>query len=131
MYTNKYVEAHGRGIALGERNDCAVIALSIACGVPYDKAYAALKKHGRKDRGLSYDDQIKGALRDLGWAIIKEIPVTGVSTKTIEKHQFGQRCLVSSTKHISAMVDGTHHDWSAGSRKRVRCVYVIAKREVR
>lgn len=35
-------------IAAAESNDCAVVALAAACRVPYDDAWVALDKAGRK-----------------------------------------------------------------------------------
>jgi len=52
-----------------ETKDCSVRALSNATEMPYEKAHALLKKHGRKDcRGVFFKT-LKGAYEEAGFTL--------------------------------------------------------------
>lgn len=127
-------------IAAAESNDCAVVALAAACRVPYDEAWVALDKAGRKPgRGTKWK------------SILQAIDALGFKLRLVEVEQFIQEryprgharvlksitthhperfpgafrkgeaylALVSSSTHIAAIVDGVTADWTRGRPFRV------------
>src|SRR5690606_3740364 len=53
--------------AKGENNDCAVIALSVACEVSYQEAHKALADFGRKEGRPTFTQTIIEALNHFGY----------------------------------------------------------------
>lgn len=93
-----------------EKDDCAVLALSVACGMPYPSAHALLKAHGRKDRDGTYGKTVSAAL---GLPYISARPLGSRLRPTyaqwLEAHREGTY-VVFVTGHFFAVVDGVQHD---------------------
>lgn len=104
----------------GERSDCGVRALSVATGVCYDSAYAALARAGRKPRCWSYISQLALALVSLsldhratmytrgggGAGVVSGAPTLA---RFLREHPSG-RFIVRRRGHFFAVVDGIVHD---------------------
>ena len=67
MDTYKKIKVESR--KMGESNDCAVVAMSIACDVPYEYAHEAIALQGRKVRRGTDRFQWKEAVRSVGGSI--------------------------------------------------------------
>lgn len=57
------------GDDMNERMDCSVIAIAIACNVSYQKAHAALKAAGRRNRCGTKIPVSKAAIEALGFTV--------------------------------------------------------------
>ncbi len=134
--SQKYLEIQSSRAQAGfrENNDCAVVAIAAATGVPYAAAHAALKAAGRKDCRGTFIHQTQKALLALGFRMIN-VPMSSViatfpsphnNLKTITSHhpeRFAKvwprgAFMLRSRRHILAIVDGVNCDWSKGRSLR-------------
>lgn len=128
--------------AMGENNDCAVVAVSIVCNVPYSVAHAALKKAGRKDRHGTFPYQTYAAIESLGKKlravnpreIIDTYPGVHKNLKHVTTHHprrfsksfsQGKVYLFSVRRHILAVKGDTVHDWSINKSKQVLLIFEV------
>ena len=115
-----------------QHNDCTVVAIALACDMPYDAAYDLMAECGRTcSRGFHMHDLEKGIAaailesrtgKRLQW---KSFPaVKGQSrmnpAKFCEDFQNG-RYIVKTAKHVIAIIDGIVLDTK--SPRPDRCVY--------
>lgn len=119
------------GSGLDENRDCCVRALSLAANMPYIRAHALFKGHGRQDRCGTYDMTIDSALSAIGGRLIKTggraIAARGVTLQRfLDDHPKG-RFFVVRRGHAFAIIDGVVHDWlfGTGPRSRVRFAYEV------
>lgn len=131
----------------GEKGDCSVIAVSIACGVSYEAALAALTAAGRKPREGAYLYQIEKAINALGFrkinwrtdemqARIDSYPGAHCNLKSITTHHpvrfarqwadvADQSLILITPRHVAAMKGGRVHDWTEGRAVRVTSIWSI------
>lgn len=114
----------------GERNDCAVVAVSIAGRVPYNKAHDALRLAGRKNRKGTQRWQTKAALETIGCTYeVTEAPRqpngSRYTAKTIGNGFKRGFYLVFYRGHVAAMVNGKIEDWTDDRNHRVQEVWKI------
>lgn len=131
----------------GHTGDCVTRSIAIATGKPYKEVYAALnvlgksERTGKRKRGKSsartgvYKVTIKKYLLSLGWQWTPTMQIgSGCKVHLIEDELPTGRLIVSVSKHITAVVDGTIHDTHDPQRSTVivengiqriagRCVY--------
>ena len=129
-----FQEVQRESQAIGERNDCTVKAVSIACQIPYHEAHRYLSKLGRrKGRGwFPNDHNRKGRnvsgyidnLDSLGFEHEK-ISVASRTVSQIERELRSGHYMVHVSGHVLALVDGKVQDWTEGRRHRVKSVYKI------
>ena len=123
---NKYERICKTSEKLGEENDCSVKALAIAGGVTYQKARAALRKHGRKKGEGAYNSQINNAAHSLGIRTIRSWPRTindrMYTAKSITKVYPKGSYILSYSGHVAAMVNGEVMDWTTGKGHKVMSV---------
>lgn len=113
---------------MGERRDCGVISLALACDVSYAEAHAALKASGRRGRCGTYDYQMTQGARRLGFELVKEVvrqPGGGKYTmRTVGKALLKSRRYIAHVHdHYAAIVDGQVKDRTAGGLERVKWVW--------
>ena len=107
---------------LNEKRDCAVKALALVSGTHYAVVRDMLGKLGRKRGGSTPKWMTYKALRTLG---LKTVDVTKCyKSRTIvtlgrEMRYRKGKYLVSTSRHILAVVDGKVEDWTKGRRHRV------------
>lgn len=95
-----------------EKNDCVVLAISVACCLPYGAAHAEMKQHGRKDR---HKTKLATYLKTVGNRIanydLVPMPLASPSTikQTVLKYPNG-RYLVRTKGHLFAVVNGVIFD---------------------
>lgn len=126
---NKYQKMKEQSLRMNESNDCAVIATALACNVPYKKAHALYKKHGRRDRDGAYIDTTYRVVRELGYRLVisrRFKAKTGITLSREVKGTSG-RYIAWMTTHLAAVVTGELQDWTQGSRKRVNAVFKVEK----
>jgi len=127
---------------LGETNDCAVKAVSIATGTPYEQVHALMKKHGRRDCRGTYMSTTNSVLKELGveskWEdaprqapkTVKRGGVYGLTliTETRSRYTVSTiakalpkrgRFILETSTHLLAFVNGRVEDWTEGRRHRV------------
>lgn len=128
---------------LDENNDCAVVAVSIACKVPYEKAHELLKKHGRKDKDGTYRETTRKALKELGWKMQwidqrkykRRFPKHHSELKYITSHSFRRFpeafddlpkiVLAFTAGHVFAVMDSQNADWSVNNKLRIKGLYEL------
>lgn len=127
---------------LGEKQDCTVIALTIASGLTYEVVHAMLKNAGRKERGgfrLRY--KLDNILPQIGIkatkvdqrTIIDQYPGCHKNLKSITSHHPDRfnavwpegTYLMFTDGHVLAIKDGVNHDWSKGRALRCEALYKI------
>lgn len=133
---------------IGERNDCSVKAISIACGVPYAEVHALLKKFGRKEGKGTPLIASDRAIKELGFKIrewsfmerqemIKSYPSPHNGLHSITTHhlrRFPQawagchpNMIWITSQHMLAVKDGVVRDWSINRALRVTRIWEIEK----
>jgi len=135
MATSRYTKARKRGLAKGDRNFCGPIALSIACRVPYNKAYSAAKKAGRKDRHGMWLGELLAAAKDLGCDSTKVFnkgnrPLrqpngSKYTPKTIGKRLKHGYYICMTADHFFAVVNGVVEDWSDSNNLHIKYAFRI------
>ncbi len=122
-----FEEARAAGDAMGEKHDCAVIALSVVSGVHYNNIHKMLKELKRRNRCGTPTPMIRAAIVRLQ---LKAHDITnfyeGSSVRTIVPQLPQQgKFLVNVRKHILAVIDGTAEDWSKYKKLYVQSIWQI------
>lgn len=112
--------------AINERNDCAVKALALCAGIPYDQAHTLLRRNGRRWRKSTKWHVFWPAFESLG---LKREQFT-TRHKTIVA--FGRRpphgtYLIATRGHLACCRDGKVEDWTEGRRHRIQRVWRVTK----
>jgi hypothetical protein len=120
----------------GKTGDCVVRAIAIATEKPYQEVYDALNSHaasertGNRKRGISdartgvYRVTYQKYLRSLGWTWTPTMQIGSGCRVHLRSDELPRgRIIVSLSKHLSAVIDGTVHDTHDPSRNGTRCVY--------
>lgn len=113
-----------------EVNDCAVIALSIGCDIPYERAHSVFKKFGRKNgEGVCFYD-----IRDAFEVVNFKLTPVSFKSKTIRslEREFlkdGKRgtYLIDTATHVAIHKNNVTECWSKESLKRIINVYLVEK----
>ncbi len=129
----RYDEVRAEGGLLGERKDCAVVAVALACRTTYEKAHQALANRGRKSgQGTWFFNNTVPACKDLGFKLtrIKRDRQKGGSRYT--PRTVGTRFkkgyyLCRMSGHIFAVVNGQVLDHMAGRCPRIKEIYRVTK----
>jgi len=121
-------------VALAERNDCTVKAVSIACQIPYSEAHTYLGRLGRRRgcgwyemdhwRGMRHVSGYVDNLHKLGIEYEK-VEVRSKTVSQIVRELTSGHYLVKVRGHVLALVDGKVEDWTEGRRHHVKSVYKI------
>ncbi len=143
-YTQDFRALKAEGRQIGEHNDCTVIAIAAACGVPYEQAHAALAAAGRKPgKGASYF-VMRTALAKLGKDVAARTAREFIATRYPKAHRVLKSVtthhparfnkvwrdgrsyiLCLKTNHVAAVVDGELHDWSRGRALQCDLIWEI------
>jgi hypothetical protein len=127
VYTQQYQQMLACSSTMAETNDCTVIAVATACGVPYHTAHDALKRRGRVEGQGTYDYQYIGACRDLGY-VVTEVRDERIKTvKTIDRVLSRGSYIVQVKRHALAVVDGKVHDHTRGRAMPVKRVWRVER----
>lgn len=140
----EYREARSVSDSMGERADCAVMAVAFACDVSYEKAHEALRLAGRKSREGTYPHTTRKAVESLGYRLVawktdemqEMLDSYPFPCKTITTHH-PRRChkqwkdqgtlLFSCRSHVLCVKDGVVLDWSINRSLHVHTVYSVEK----
>lgn len=130
----------------GETGDCVVRSIAIAADLPYREVYDALHQMTRSDKkyiqrlvnygGPQYANRRasprEGILRryyepylfGLGWVWTPTMKIGGGCKVHLTRDELPSgRLVVTVSKHLCAVIDGTVHDTHDPSRDGTRCVY--------
>lgn len=141
----EYIDASNDPVrlAMKEHNDCAVVSVMLATGLPYVEVHHAMRKHGRPHRRGMYSVHCIEAIKSLGFRlepvkiqeVIKAMPAPAnkarhLTTMNIAKH--GKDLLPGSyfifiNGHFLCVKDGRVLDWSHGYPRRVKLMYKLVK----
>jgi len=132
-----------------EKNDCAVKALAVACGVNYATALCALANCGRKTRGVTYFHQIDTAVASLGFNAfddfgyikdrLKKLAAKNYHVKKLTTRQLtmfpdiiGQGTwLVYTNSHVLAVEGGQVHCFAAKSALHINMAKKIVRKDAK
>ena len=120
--------------SMGERNDCTVCAVAVACQIPYAEAHQYLRSLGRK-RGHGWFEanhwrgmrHISGYIDNLNKIGIEyeKIEVRSRTVSQIERELRTGHYMVKVRGHVLALVNGKVEDWTAGRKHQIKAVYKI------
>ena len=117
---------------VGERNDCAVKAVALACDVPSKVAHKALETQGRrKGRGVLLS-QMQNAINLLGYTTAPAAYTA--KTATSLEHDpllLNGHYIALMRGHVAAVVNGSVQDWTNGRRHHVKRVWLVTPTESR
>jgi len=130
------------GQAFGERADCAVKAVALACGVPYERVRTFMLAAGRKPGRRTRIDVTEAAVRAFGFELeevkagsfIERYPHPHHKLYNVTTHHpkrfnkvwaDGATYLFRTRDHILAVVNGENQDWTRGRAKHVRVIYRV------
>ena len=114
-----------------ERNDCAVVAVSVACNQPYIKVHALIAAEGRRRRDGTYHHQWITVVNDMGYRPTLITKTTGRTVSSLHKQlDPTKRYIVQTRGHLLAYSHGAIEDWTGlpdrkPSRMRVTHIYEI------
>lgn len=133
---------------IGERNDCSVKAISLACGVPYAEVHALMKKIGRKEGKGTPLIASERAIKELGFKIrewsfverqgmIETYPSPHNGLRSITTHHLRRfpeawagchpNMIWVTGRHMLAVKGGVVQDWSINRALCVRQIWEIEK----
>lgn len=129
-------------VAIGETNDCTVVAIAAATGLPYLTCHNAMAKRGRKDKSGSSIIETLNAISDLGfvcervdaYAIIDGYPAPHrdvlVSVTTHHPDRFPNHWpkgtfLMFTRGHALCIKDGVNMDHTRGTAKRAIAIFRV------
>lgn len=133
--------------AMGEKNDCSVKAVALACGAEYEVAHRTMAVNGRRNGRGAYTNEILKAVADLGYKaerahiqdFIDQYPkghrdvLRNVTTHHPARFNNvwadGNTYLMFTKRHVLTIINGTNHDWTNGRAMRAISVYKITKKE--
>ena len=112
----------------GDSGHCSVVAVAVSCGVGYGRALKEMSKQGRILRKGANVSQIHGAIRELGFNVVKyDLEVNGtVSTITKKLPKLGT-FIAYVRGHILTIRNGEVMDWSEGRKHRIIRVMEVVK----
>jgi hypothetical protein len=117
-----------------DANFCTVIALAVACDLPFGKAYHTYKRLGRDHRRGTYRETQHEALSNFKKVAVFDIDKTAMfrdrTVNQLLKHiaNWKGRYWVYVNGHVIAIRDGVCEDWTAlerACRRKVIDVYQI------
>lgn len=121
----------------GAANDCVTRAIAIATGLPYREVYDGMNLAGRKERRTKRRNKKRSTARDgvfkptyrkflesLGWQWIPTMRIGSGCTVHLRDDELPMGILiVSVSRHLTCVINGTIFDTHDPSRKGTRCVY--------
>lgn len=143
-----YRSLHFESNKLGEANDCAVVAVALACDVSYAAAHARLVELGRKLRKGTRRTLTENAIRSFGftvryWSFRERVAMVDSYPephrrvlKSITSHHPRRfpaawanvgTVLLFSARHVLCFKKGTVLDWSINKALRINEVWEIRK----
>lgn len=120
--------------AKGEKLDCAVKAVAVACGYEkdYDGIHYAFGLFGRRYRHTTPHEVTTNVVKALDHKMVdvtRQFTARTVLTLGRQlRNKFRRKFLVFTRGHVLAATNGVVHDWTAGRRHRIQKVYEVIER---
>lgn len=128
-----------------EKNDCAVIAVTIATGLPYTIVWGVFQDVGRVKGKGTFHHHTRMVLDRLGYDVIRrcsrefidQYPGKNVNKKYVTTHHMtrfpkawddGNVYLLQVNGHICCVKEGKNQDWSIKRSLKVKEILQIVKR---
>lgn len=134
----------------GERNDCSVVAVSLACDTPYRQVHNLLAGLGRRKRSGTHRHHTMEAIDRLGFKL-RQWTMTEVermiasypsphrnNCKYITSHHLQRfpkawekaqgTLLLFSSRHVLCARGGEVLDWSVNNALRIVAIYEVTKK---
>ena len=119
--------------AMNEANDCAVIAISIACRMTYKAAHELCATTGRKPQQGTYTHATFDKIRENGFNIEQ---IKGLVQKNGSKYTpktIGDKLkrgyyLCFCNGHVFAVVNGDVEDWTNERKHHIKSAYKITRK---
>ena len=112
-----------------DTNFCGVVAVTVASGCSFGKAYNLCKKLGRRDRKGTPMNVSIAAMQKLGFKVteLQHRPCKTLMMAERKLPKTGTYWLLTkrSECHITCVKDGQMIDWATKSKKQVYCVYKV------
>ena len=141
---DEYDRAQKVGRSVEEKNDCSVVALSVATGVSYEEALKVLTANGRKPGRGTWHTTIHNSVKELGFrmeaveadSFVQRYPAPHNNLRGVTSHhprrfpavwKDGCTYLCASVDHIWCVKDGQNVDWSINRVLRVKRIWRITK----
>lgn len=125
---SKYKELLKASEKINERNDCAVKALTVVLGIPYELSHKLFLSLGRRSRSGVTFSTIKDALKIAGAELeVVKIPAFVKTSKNLQESGLLEngRYLICTSGHIAGSVGGEIVDYTADRKTRVKTVYSV------
>jgi hypothetical protein len=131
----------------GETNDCTVKAICVVTGCSYETAHTMLAARGRKSGRGAFRFDTHAVIRQLGFTMTLVEPeemqakydrkkTGGYQYKQLTTHHLalypeawkdGHTYLIHVSAHVAGAIDGTLHDWTVGTARRIQSIYRITR----
>ena len=115
----------------GEDNDCTVVALSIAAGIPYNVAHDILRAAGRERcRGFRLVGWLRCQYRDGRSVCGYKVTPVNACRKTLAqvRRDFPKgRFILRKRGHVFAMIDNEVMDYGTGNRTRITDLFLFER----
>lgn len=144
MHNSQWRELETASDEFGERNDCTVKALALACDIPYEQAHAEMAATGRKNGRGHYYFSLNKAIQAHGKTLVKidpeefiaKYPKPHFNLKSVTTHhpdrfkkvwKDGNTYLFYTTRmaHVCVIKDGEMIDWTKGRAMRCDSIYRV------
>lgn len=110
---------------IGEKDDCAVIATSIATGIDYKVMHALFKDHGRVDGEPTMNYLIEEVLHRTQHVNLDFDDYESKTLRTIGKELNKGTFLVFVRRHVLCLKDGMIFDWANDRKFQIRFIWKI------
>jgi hypothetical protein len=138
MKPSKYNELHAQSRAVGETNDCTVVALAAATGASYAHAWAVLAALGRAIgkgyplHGLALERALAlcGCRVEPDSCLVAPKSANGAQLTVAKLPEYLPKrgvYLVFTRGHVLCYRGGRVHDWTEGRRHRVSHIFRITR----
>lgn len=120
----------------GDTRDCVCRSIAIVTGRPYQEVYDLILKYAERERGHGskrrkshprtgvFTPTIRKIMADLGWTWTPTMGIgTGCTVHLKADELPGGTLMVSTSRHVTVVIDGVIHDTHDPSRGETRCVY--------
>ena len=115
----------------GEDNDCTVVALSIAAGIPYNVAHDILRAAGRERcKGFRLGGWLRCQYRDGRSVCGYKVTPVNACRKTLAqvRRDFPKgRFILRKRGHVFAMIDNEVMDYGTGNRTRITDLFLFER----
>lgn len=128
---DKYSKAKSQSMRLNDKNNCAVIAVTVITGKHYDDVYDVFRYFGRRHGKGVCQYTTYAVLRFLGYNLERVERMPKTVNQCGNKLSKNKSYLIRTRGHILAMKAGVIHDWTKGTRRIPISIFrVVRKRKI-